>query len=247
MKKLIRLALVGLLLVSFISQANDVEGVYTVIIKKQAEKKSTRWTLSDWLTTKKRMALMDQWLALNTKTTLFEGRFGGSTGSVKETTDVENKKTSNRYEAELLVRMFGLAAETGNLGPHQKFSSAELELMILGSSLQSTSLRGFYGLRKLDWENVGKFDQYYYGGTLTIYLFNFLGVDGRYQSFSKAKDDDKVDTASGNSLSLGAFLDLSFVRLGAKLYSETLKLEHAGVVQPNTKNKGTLFTASIFF
>ncbi|MBI2520703.1 MAG: hypothetical protein HYV97_09805 [Bdellovibrio sp.] len=43
-----RWAVAGLMFVSFVSHANNVEGVYTVIIKKQQEKKSTRWTLSDW-------------------------------------------------------------------------------------------------------------------------------------------------------------------------------------------------------
>ena len=110
MKKIIRWAIAGLVVVSSAGRGNDVEGVYTVIIKKQQEKKSTRWTLSDWLATKKRMALMDQWLALNTKTTLFEARLGGSMGDVEETTAESpiSKKQTSRYQAQLNKNSIGL-------------------------------------------------------------------------------------------------------------------------------------------
>ncbi len=56
------------------------EGVYTVIIQKQQAKASSRWTLGDWLATKKKMALMDQWLALHSSTQIFELYLGGGEG-----------------------------------------------------------------------------------------------------------------------------------------------------------------------
>ena len=68
------------------------EGVYTVIVKKQEEKKSSRWSLADWLVTKKKIALMDQWLALNSSTTWFE------LGKVSKSHDVT-------YSADVLARL----------------------------------------------------------------------------------------------------------------------------------------------
>ncbi|HAZ12224.1 MAG: hypothetical protein A2X86_03215 [Bdellovibrionales bacterium GWA2_49_15] len=249
MEKKVQWALVALMFLSFVSHANDMEGVYTVIIKKQQEKKSTRWTLSDWLATKKKIALMDQWLALNSKSTLFEARLGGSVGDVEETSDGNpvSKKQVSRYEAEFLIKMLGIGGEIGRLGPHQKFTAGELQLMILGSSLQSTHLRGFYGMRKLEWDGLTNFSGPYYGGHLTLYIFNFFGIDGRYQYFSKTKGTDKTYATYGEALTFGAFLDLSFVRLGAKLYKENLRLEQSGNFFSAAKNEGTLLTASIFF
>ena len=135
----------------------------------------------------------------------------------------------------------------GRLAPHQKFTAGELQLMILGSSLQSTHLRGMYGYRKLEWEGVTDFSGPYYGGYLTLYLFNFLCVDGRYQYFAKTKCTNKTYETYDEALTLGAFVDISFLRLGAKLYRENLRLQQSSAFLNYAKNKGTLFTASIFF
>jgi hypothetical protein len=59
-----------LLVFSFATFAQ--EGTYEVIIRKQEAKKSSRWTLASWLLLKENMRLQDQWLAMNSSSTILE-------------------------------------------------------------------------------------------------------------------------------------------------------------------------------
>lgn len=231
------------------ASAKGIEGVYKVIIQKQQEKKSSRWTLAEWLGTKKKMALMDQWLALNTKSPLFELHLMGLFGDLEETSSSSGVTEKNTYRAsaELLVKFLGFSYEQGKLSTSQDFTSYEIQLMILGSSLQSTGLRGFYGLRNLDWSTVDKFKTPYYGGLLTIYLLPFLGIDGRYQIIADKNSENNQWSLASEEIRLGAFLEYSLLRIGAKTFKERQVIKQNGTYSQSLRHEGVLLEASLFF
>ncbi|WP_372656157.1 hypothetical protein [Halobacteriovorax sp.] len=212
------------------------EGVYTVIVKKQEEKKSSRWSLADWLVTKKRIALMDQWLALNSSTTWFEYIFDYAAGDLDEYQENELE----RFGASLYLKFLGLEYSRNNFSALENKSEYKLNLLLLGSSVQSTHIRGFYGKRK-----DSTYSQDLYGGSLTLYIASFLGTELNYTKLKEAKSSDGLSTVEGERVEYGVFLELSFIRLYLNNFKERNSFKGAGL-SPRT-DEGTILGTKLFF
>ena len=52
--------------------ASNAFAVLDFLNNKQAPKKTSRWTLADWMSTKRQMSLQDQWLAMNSSDNFYE-------------------------------------------------------------------------------------------------------------------------------------------------------------------------------
>lgn len=212
------------------------EGVYTVIVKKQEEKKSSRWSLADWLVTKKRIALMDQWLALNSSTTWFEYIFDYAAGDINEFQ--ENR--FERFGASLYIKFLGLEYSKNNFTTLENKDEYKLNLLLLGSSVQSTHIRGFYGKR-----SDSTYSQDLYGGSITLYLANFLGTEFSYTKLQETTSSDGLSTVEGERVEYGVFLELSFLRIYFNKFKERNSFSGAGL-SPRT-DEGTILGTKIFF
>jgi len=240
-----------ILILLFVSlPAHSIEGVYTVIIKKQQEKKRTQWSLADWLGTKKKIALMDQWLALNSSKDMFEMAVGASMANNYALEDGTGtmglKRDLKLYDLSFSYSIFGLWLLSDESSQFGNSRDARIFVRLLGSSGQSTGLNLFYAYRSTKIDGVDTFKQGYYGATFTLYLFSFLGLDASLEKYLKQQGETTSYQLEGERTAWGTFIDVGPVRLFGQYFNQSLKLNHATTPR-NLKRSGTLFGLKLFF
>ena len=223
------------------------EGVYTVIVKKQEEKNSSRWSLADWLGTKKRISLMDQWLALNSTSSWFEFVFDFGQGKLDE--NISRLETGNqiefeRYGASLYMKFIGLEFNKYNYSQLIGKNDYRVNLLLLGSSVQSTHLRFFYGRRNFKQLDFSSYAQNFYGSSLSLYLASFFGTELTYMNFKNAKSIDGSYSVEGERVEYGAFVELSLFRIYVNKFIE--KSIYRGSINQLRKDDGIVLGAKIF-
>lgn len=243
--------ILALLLLSQSALAAD--NIFIIIAKKQEEKRKYSWSLSDWMLTKKKMALMDQWLAINSSPNNFEFSLGAfekkykpeSTTAGVNTT--ESNKTLDMGEFSAYYKILGLTTSYGSSNEKTSFYDARLNLRIFGTSMQNTNITGFFGRKHFN--NDESFDNLYWGGTASLHLLSFLGVEATYKRYLSA-ENAQHSKLQGQSLEPGAFLDLLFLRLSASYEKEVLDWEKtssgSGVTTRETR-KGWKYGLKVFF
>lgn len=193
-------------------KAMAIEGVYQVIIKKQEQKRQSRWSLGEWLATKQRIALMDQWLALNTDSNLFEAVLDYSQHSFSPTIGgVEVDKNASVYNAKFYLTVLGFEWERDHTSYGPEFEKYNISLRLFGTSQQSTHINLLYGVKQTREKDYGHFESQFFGVDGDIYLLSFLGVSGSFEKLSE--EDVSGVKLHGESSSYGAFLELFFLRL----------------------------------
>ena len=222
MKKIIVL----FILISFLSPQLFAEDVWTVIIKKQEQKKNNSWSLVDWLGTKKKIALMDQWLAVNsTSTPFFEGYIGGEITNYDflhgSQASIEYK--FHRHFLGLYFSILGFEFAIEDSNENYKGTNYNLALRLLGSSAQGTHLNLEIGKRKFEISGGDTFENTFIGANLNFYLVNFLGLEGTYRSYMNAKSALGFDT-TGALIEYGAFLDIWALRASFLTFKETYEV-----------------------
>lgn len=238
----------------FFSQAALAEdNIFIIIAKKQEEKKKYSWSLTDWLMTKKKIALMDQWLALNSSPDNFEFslagyekkyKLGSATSGV---TTVGSTKTLNSGELSAYYKILGLTGVYGHSNEGISFYDARANLRIFGTSAQSTNITGFLGRHHFN--NSENFDNWYWGGSAAIYLLPFLGVDASYKRFLSSENGNN-SKLQGQNFEPGVFLDVFMLRLSASYDKEVLDWERNNSGTPTTTRetrKGWKYGLKIFF
>ena len=245
MKKIISIVLFFLSL--SLSSFAQIEGVYTVIIKKQEAKEKNRWTLADWLTTKKTIALQDQWLALHSSENWFEFILDYGMGTLDEGEGTNTRELDqSQWGAALYLKFLGLEYNSQSFSRDYDSSDLRLNLLILGSSVQSTHIRGFYGKRDYALQNYGDYEQNFWGANLTLYLASFLGVEGKFTKFQKSSADNSIYTSDGERTELTGFIELWMLRLYATQYRERMLFRSpSNFTKSNIE--GTVFGAKLFF
>ncbi|MDD0852056.1 hypothetical protein HBN50_03065 [Halobacteriovorax sp. GB3] len=199
-----------ILILVFVQNSFAIEGVYTVIVQKQEQKKQSRWSLADWLATKKRIALMDQWLALNTESNIFEmivdyQHYEFDDAFLSET------KVSDRANLKMFVTLLGLEAEKEWSTSQLKTNHYNLSLRLLGSSQQSTHVNLLWGYKEIETRIYGDYRTQFYGAEGDLYLLSFLGASGRFEKIrQRANTISKVE---GEKSRFGGFLEFYFIRL----------------------------------
>ncbi len=246
MKKLLPILLSFILITP---HASAIEGVYEVIIRKQQEKKASRWTLADWLMTKQKMALMDQWLALNSSSTWFEFLLEGSGNKLTADNTPESRlpyeAQAYRYQAAMYIKAFGLQGGKDKVSGFQDSSFYQANLILLGSSAQSTNIQLHYGLRNLNLVE-GKVSPSYWGASATLYLLPFLGALYDHRKYG----DDSEGTLSlreGSRQEVGGFIDVWFLRLKGTYFKERLKLNTTASGDYDQQVSGWWAGAQLFF
>lgn len=219
--------------------------VYTVIIRKQEQKKQSRWSLADWLATKKRIALMDQWLALNTESNLFEFVLDYS----KNTFDQNQNGVTNEFDSDvgklkMYVTFLGLELEGESNKSEIETRKLNLSARILGSSAQTTHFNLLFGKK---WINTKSYDDHaplFYGIDGNLYLFSFLGLSGSYEKISK--DTSKLMHLHGEQTRYGAFLELWFLRFYYEKRKDNLYFNNNSTINSKIERDGNALGVAIY-
>ena len=247
-----KLCLVFLLLAHFTSTiwADDT---YTVTVKKVQEKKARGWSLSDWMLTKKKIALMDQWLAFNTSANNFEFFLSGGAQKYKwkHESKVNGQKqygTSTQRmdwaQAGAYLRIFGVEGSWEQTNEAYHARNGHLALRIFGTAAQGTNLTLHYGLRYRK-GSEGLYENLYYGGSSTIYLLPFLGVNGLFHYY-RPDQSSQATTLTGQWLEYGTFIDLSFIRPQITYFQEKTKWQKTTGASEETR-QGVRMSATLYF
>lgn len=236
-----KIFLIFTIIINFVVQADEV---YTVIIRRQEEKKASRWTLSDWLMTKQRISLMDQWLSLNTESNFFDLSLSYDKFNFKQTSQNLNKNyNDSNFNAKFFMSFIGFEANIEKLNSNFSSKSYGVDLRLLGSSLQSTHLLLKYGLINTKSTFTSKdleFSSKYFELEGNLYLLGFFGVSYKYHDTQKSSTgESSYNKASTN---YGVFLDLWIL----KFYLEKVNQTHTFDKQ-KIRDKGERIGVSILF
>lgn len=240
----------GILLIALISNAHAELPSYIQDYRQRQENKGTsRWTLADWMATRQKVALMDQWLALNSSANVIDFYLYGSTGKYdyRDTSvgsEGENQKEVQNFKVGFFVTLLGMEGEYEALADNSPIERAFVSLRLLGSSLQSTSLVLKGGQRKQESDVTGGLiANNIYGADLTLYLVKSFGLQGHYSVIAKAKDSEDNET-SGSYFLAQAFLEAKFLRVAGGYFEEALDIQMASS-QHNTLRAGWLAGVSL--
>ncbi len=202
------------------AQADDV---FVIVMQKQQEKREKGWSLLGWMETKKKVALMDQWLALNSAPSAPEFYFNIDTARYKY---LGSRYNLYRGSVGAFISIFGIEAEYESSEEKYSKLASQLSVRILGSSNQYTNITLHYGYRDFrDTHNQ------YVGANLTLNILSFVGVNASYNRHLTGSN-------SGDGYTLGPFVDLVFFRIYAHWFKETVA---------NIESTGTRLGLKMYF
>ncbi|MCB0390622.1 MAG: hypothetical protein KDD58_05005 [Bdellovibrionales bacterium] len=199
--------------------------------KKVEVKKKTRWTLADWLDTKKQISLMDAWLAANTSANLFEFYVGGSLFNFEDKLVstpglMPTNGDSSTYSIAGFVSIFGLVYNRITEGK-DVIDQGEFIVRLLGKAEQGTRLNLLYGYNKINSKIYNdSYDLPYIGASLRIYLLSFLAIQSRYVSYIQSKLPNATDI-DGSQVEYGLAVDVGPLQLTADVVSQTTEMTGA--------------------
>lgn len=226
-KKTLLLAGVGIFLFVFFAQPEvRADDVYTLILKKQEKKETSRWSLSQWLETRDRMRLMDLWLALHSPSP-YEFFISGSYVSGEQGV---TRQSGHGLSAGAYASIFGLQFEREKLGSLTNVQGL-FNLRIFGYHVQGTNITLHTGFRQ---QSAGAHSARaaLAGVSASLYLAKYFGIRGMYRHYFDAipGSSSVVQTKSGSRVEGGAFIDFRFVRVGADYFNaDSMKGFDAGL------------------
>lgn len=204
-----------ILLTLILPAVTQADEVYTFVVKKQEEKKSTRWNLTDWLATRDRMRIQDLWLAKNLPNP-YEFYLGGDYRFLSEPKD----ERDYRVVFAAYAKRFGLSiekeSEPGRL-------NALLNFRLLGAHNQSTNLTVYGGMRSQS--DPVTFRSGIAGVSLTLYLTKYFGVEGSFRHYLSATPNADGGKFSGNQAEANALIDFGFLRIYGGVLQQPLDAE----------------------
>lgn len=206
---------------------------------------SDRWTIANWFETKRQVSLMDQWLSRNRKT---KNIIDVDLSLSYLTDDLKTKEfdtsittnTTEYYGSNFSFYLYFIGIEADYYEDvdesENRHYSGSAHIRLLGSSNQTTRISLFYGKEFI--ENTSTvWHPHFYGAKATVYITNFLGIEGSYQKY--IEEETNLDyIGNGDKKDFTVFVDIYFLRLFAKWVKEireyenqlgqTLEEEHKG-------------------
>lgn len=198
--------------------------------RKQGGKEQSKWTIVDFLAQKKKIQLMDMWLAMNTSASMFEFSLGGGPVSYDYTTRTNGSvttthQTSQRYHMNGYVSIFGIEAEYEDTNQKLRNYSAAIGIRLLGNSNQTTRLTAKYGIQKRVDESASPeeiWQNQFAEGSLQLYVIDFFGLHGDYRYYFPDKSTSGNDL-SGTKATAGAFIEIGMFRIYGDGFQEKMK------------------------
>jgi len=201
-------------------------------ISRRGNSENVRWTLGDWMSQKQKIRLMDQWLAVNRQSQMFELNFEG--GQSQYDLTIGGTRTSQdvtRFSGQLWISIFGLQYIKEESDEDWESQSYQFNIRLLGQSTQSTNLTAFYGVRTWDDANpIYDYENQFAGARLNLYIVSFFGIEGLYRKDLSATDSSQREV-EGERTEYGVFFDLSFVRIYGNAFVDKTTITTAGVPQ----------------
>lgn len=230
----------------------SAETVWEYVDRKLEKKKFKRWSLASWFYTKEKIALQDQWLAMNIDTdgALVEFYIDYAKSNFdRDTADNTNENRSGfTGEAAAYWGILGLVGRYEEYADLYKQKEGSVNLRVIGSSHQSTHLILTYGSRKFNGNTQEDFSQNFYGGDISLYLLPFLGFDGRYRYYNSTESDDRTLSMRSQRSQWGAFIDISFLRIFAYQFEENLIFKDLSLsTHKELQIKGTAAGIRLYF
>ncbi|OFZ79423.1 MAG: hypothetical protein A2583_02975 [Bdellovibrionales bacterium RIFOXYD1_FULL_53_11] len=227
MKKLTAIALAVCAFTA--SSAVHADEIYTFVVKKQEAKAKHRWSLSEWITTRDKMRMMDLWLALHSPSP-YEFYLGTEYGFS------ETGRNHVRFNAAAYASIFGLEVQKSILNSNEWLGLFMLRIM--GYHAQATNITMQAGLRSEFKPDVAR--NALAGIAMSIYITRFFGIDGFYRHHFLSVLNADGYRVRGHHVEGGVFIDFKFVRIYGMYYykPETIfrpsRIENAGRSGVNT-------------
>jgi len=192
--------------------------------KKAENKQNSRWTLSEWLAQKDRNRMMDLWLGMY-KPSPYEFILNGSYDSYDLKLDSPpSRSTFNSGTGSIAFYALILGVEALHENNwHQGYQDVQglVHLRVLGNSNQSTHLNLSYGTRKYSEGDI-EINQQIAGAELDLYIEKHIGIHGLYRHYFPS-EEPTWGVTEGRRIEVGAFLDISFIRIFGNWFEDSLK------------------------
>jgi hypothetical protein len=219
--------------------------------ERQAERAKSRWTLSDWLQTKKTMAAQDAWLAAHTNKIPLDLSYGvgiGPSSTLQQSLELNLTwlGLQGRYSS---PQSFLEATLGDRKTPWTQNAQLNLQARLLGNNPQNTALiiRGIYESDNIKGDDAlaGPYIGYGLASELQVYWAQWLGVRGEYlYRFSRENVGNRSLKLAGDSWMSGAFLELGALRF--EFGYQTRRLEWSGTQQDESSDLGLYFLTRLF-
>jgi hypothetical protein len=234
---------IATLLFAFDASA-QLEGTYQVAIKKQEEKKASRWSLADWLAQKQQNRMMDLWLAKNSHSSHYEFFLEGRSHNFGLSDGMPNSQAINEniYGGALAAYagVAGLKASFDEDAQKRSAWSASFNLRLFGRAIQDTHLNIEYGLRGTRIGEIDasqNFQNQAAGVSMNIYLAKSFGLEGIYQRILPAKYASEREL-EGEDSRAGIFIDFSVLRIFGHWRQELLRFKGGGEADATEQRQG---------
>jgi hypothetical protein len=221
------------------------DDVVTFVIKRQEEKKRTRWSLSDWLDTRDRMRMQDLWLALHSPSP-YEFSIGGAYQYVFSAPNGPN----HAWQASLAayVTIFGLSGEWDAgwdaSGEFVQRWLAQFNFRVFGMHMQGTNLTLHVAYRQQN-EFGTAFRQPALGGSITLYIAKPVGLEGLFRYHLDSTPSSAGATVGGMRVEGGGFIEFKFLRIYGTYFWEP-EWRNSGGTGTRTERQGVLVGGKLF-
>lgn len=233
--------LIFAMLLAFTTFAANANFQSDLLKAKVGNRVSSQWTLADWLAQKNKMALADQWLALNRSANIFDVSLSGGlqdfkleTKNASGTVSADGK--SQNYQMDLYISIFNLYGEYEKTDSNLESFAGAAGLRVFGTSSQTTSLILRYGFRdQHHLKTLEKWQNQFAEGVLQLYVIQQFGLQGKYRHYfpDTSKQGNKLE---GHRVTAGAFLEFGIFRLYGDFYQEPIEKTNAGVATKENRN-----------
>lgn len=219
--------------------SESVAQVVIIFQQRQEERRASRWTLADWLKTKRTIEAQNIWLAAHTNK--FPLDFTLTTEATRYHAAVEGDVYYGRLglkaRYQKAARPFEVGAPSND--PRATTQNYALQLRLMGGNIQDTNLivRGFYESQELlgFGSNNGHYRGFGVAPELQIYFAKWLGVRGDWAyRFARPLHENQTVRQSGNSWSAVAFLEFGPLRFEVGQESRVWKFDNALVPASST-------------
>lgn len=197
--------------------------IFVIFPERQKERRASRWTLSDWLGTKQKIAEQNMWLSAHTNklpidlTLGLDSRAGGLSG-VEADVYLLSLGIKLRYERPWsAMEELWPAPATRIEDPGSQSGEVDLQLRLFGGNVQNTNLiiRGTYEYDHYYDLSVGNgpYAGFGVGPELQIYFAQWLGLRGEWRTrFLRKNIANRAQEFSGKTYWVGAFLEMGSLR-----------------------------------
>lgn len=197
------------------------QGGFASFPERQKERQASRWTLGNWMNTKRQIEEQNSWLWAHTNKVPLEFALGYTQSPTRWRTDVDAfvARLGLRASYGKRVNWFKESGDTGR-GPNDDLTQFAAQIRVFGGNLQDSYLMGRVGYELSGFDNAGalagNFGSWYAEPELQIYLAKWLGVRGnvRYR-WSGVNMSNKTQTWGGTNYETVAFLESGALRVEA--------------------------------